>query len=319
MRVLHVVQLHLTCKGQPGERMLMQVWSQQNGERVKSVNRPLAQKLSTAAMPFDEAKFVEAAREAVKDQLGYIADASQTFDPKKRPSSETFPPSKAEIGEVSMVGHRFELIESPSYLNLNTVYHLYTLEVEVSGLPNTDFISFKQDKNQMLFFGWRWTSWPETFQVLQAQTSIMDQEKNAAVKAAAAAAGSLTQASVALSRFNANSAAKDTQELASHLRRSAAKIRAMGELSTDPQYPIPAGPLFPPLHTWRPRQASEGIPWSDDMDFDNTAGQEAAVRQLLASCPTRPSSGGAPSLLGWLFCKEGCNHTGNARPLGVIE
>merc|ERR1712039_1116047 len=70
--------------------------------------------------------------------------------------------TKLVIRKPRFTGHRVFTEESPTYLGLQTMYHLYTVELECSGLPEDDFTtSFTEHSGSMLTLGWRWTVWQE--------------------------------------------------------------------------------------------------------------------------------------------------------------
>merc|ERR1712176_1202979 len=95
----------------------------QNGQ-LKYINRLLAQKLSAAQLPFDEVRFTEAAKTAVQEQLSYLADAHFQFDPGTNHDPDSQIKSGVVPRQVSFVGHRHEVEESPSFKGMYTMYHL---------------------------------------------------------------------------------------------------------------------------------------------------------------------------------------------------
>merc|ERR1712196_156966 len=84
--------------------------------------------------------------------------------------------SPVQILSVDFQDHACDLEVSKSYLGLLTMYHLYTVEVEASGLPSAEFatVEFNKEGRPKNIFGWRWVSWPQTLDMLHGRVSALE-------------------------------------------------------------------------------------------------------------------------------------------------
>lgn len=193
MRVVHILQLVVYADDDQmqglNSRHLMQTWQQSPSGEVKTVHRIMAKKLSTSMLPFDEARFKKVADEAVRSQLSFLVDpASMRNDPPpcskedamsaklsiKRTSSSS---GNFTVGCMKFVDQRYDIEESPSYKGMHTMYHLYTVQVAVKGLPQQDFTSLDFDraetfgKDKPYQFGWKWVTWMEAMDLVHGKAS----------------------------------------------------------------------------------------------------------------------------------------------------
>mmetsp|Transcript_52771 Transcript_52771/g.139285 ORF Transcript_52771/g.139285 Transcript_52771/m.139285 type:complete len:659 (-) Transcript_52771:154-2130(-) len=181
MRVVHVLQLQVISSDlRLAGKFLLQKWQQSSEGQVQSTNRLLAKKLSTAQLPFDEPRFGDAARAAVGEQLRYLTDPYFQLDGEEAVSEDKQEASSVAVQKVEFVGHRHEVEESPSFKNMHTMYHLYTMEVVCDGLPLADFNSMcftsskSKEAGQPVINGWHWSHWQETLDVLHARMSTLE-------------------------------------------------------------------------------------------------------------------------------------------------
>lgn len=185
MRVAHVIQLKVgSTDPRQSRKFLFNTWSQTQRGQLKTVNRLMAKKVSTAHLPFDEDRFAAAAREAVSEELSYIVDVHFELNPSCMPSCEDMKPSGVSVSWAAFEDHRVAVEESPSYKGVHTMYHLYSMEVECEGLPLADFgsLEFRPGKNgkQELRYahGWRWVSWEQTLDVLQVRSKALERRSD---------------------------------------------------------------------------------------------------------------------------------------------
>lgn len=185
MRVAHVIQLKVgSTDPRQSRKFLFNTWSQTQRGDLKTVNRLMAKKVSTAHLPFDEDRFAEAAREAVAEELSYIVDVHFEINPKCMPACDDLKPSGVTVSWAAFEDHRVAVEESPSYKGVHTMYHLYSMEVECEGLPLADFGSLEfrpgKDGKQELRYahGWRWVSWEQTLDVLQVRSKALERRSD---------------------------------------------------------------------------------------------------------------------------------------------
>eukprot|EP00930_Biecheleria_cincta_P034275 TRINITY_DN23701_c0_g1_i1.p1 TRINITY_DN23701_c0_g1~~TRINITY_DN23701_c0_g1_i1.p1 ORF type:complete len:734 (-),score=95.19 TRINITY_DN23701_c0_g1_i1:137-2305(-) len=170
LRVVHVVQLHLTTPElMAGGRFLFLETQQKWGCAPQMVNRPMAQKIQVGRSKYDHQFFWAAAEKAVTGSLSHIKDLHYDIDAsEKMPQRD--PPSPPTLEQVEFDSYVFDIDESPSFKGLLTMYHLYTLSVVCTGLPSQDFssVAFLGDKPEA--FVWRWVTWPTTLNMLHARS-----------------------------------------------------------------------------------------------------------------------------------------------------
>lgn len=145
MRVLHVMQLKVvspdpSLKG----KFLMKTWEMHpDGPRHK-VYRLLSKKISTNLLPFDDKEggpFHTTAMKAVQKELRYLVDSFFRLRSETKPRIEDIDTSGVKVNKVRFVDQHQDLEDSPSFKGIHTMYHLYTVEVECSALPLTNFAS----------------------------------------------------------------------------------------------------------------------------------------------------------------------------------
>lgn len=178
MRVVHVLQLKLQSDDERQEsgKVLFQTWQQDKNGIIRTCNRFLSKKIRTANVPFDNAKFQALARETVHESLGYIADNTYRMRPGKVPTPEDCEVLDLEVKTIKFEGHHFDLEESPTYKGMHTMYHLYTMEVECTGLPLTHFTTMNFKRGGPYLEGWRWVTWQETLDVIHAETHALERQ-----------------------------------------------------------------------------------------------------------------------------------------------
>jgi hypothetical protein len=179
MRVVHVLNLKvISTDPSLAGKLLFNTWSQSSDGSVKSENRLLSAKLSTADLPFNDSVFAASAERAVKDRLSIIVDQFFSLDPTSPPKVGSIPSSDVKVNRVNFIDHRCDLEDSPSYVGLHTMYHLYTIEVECEGLPPTGFSSldFTLPKNVMSK-RWTWCTWQETLDVMHSTLNAVEAKR----------------------------------------------------------------------------------------------------------------------------------------------
>jgi len=179
MRVVHVLQMKVTSgEAAHHQKFLFQVWHQSSNGQIRHVNRTMAKKLNTADLPFDAAKFEQAAKQEVKEQLSYLADVHIRLADQALPTEGSLENSGVNVTKVEFSDHRFDLEDSPSYKDMTTMYHLYTVEVQCTGLPTSDFASISfDDKKKPSAIGWRWTTWQETLDILHQRAQLLERRE----------------------------------------------------------------------------------------------------------------------------------------------
>jgi hypothetical protein len=229
MRVVHVIQLKVKAADTSESRFLFQVWQQAGNGFVRHVNRFMARKLCTSKLPFDLARFTQAAEQAIQDQLRHLVDIHVQLSPKTAPPERIFGnhPS-VKVDKVEFSDHRNDLEDSPSFKGLVTMYHLYTVEVECRGLPHSDFASLvTQEGGKMLAFGWKWVTWQQTLDMLHTRAKMLEhRDKELQGRLAdktAKCTRLLERVTDAIGRLKDRSASGDAQ--VEELNRAAAKLR----------------------------------------------------------------------------------------------
>lgn len=238
MRVVHVLQLKV-CSGDPrlAKKFLLQKWAETKEGQLRANNRLLAQKLSAAQLPFDEVRFSEAAKNAVSEQLSYLADAFFQFDPDTTFDVDQAQKSGVMPRKVNFLGHRYEVEESPSFKGMHTMYHLYMMEVVCDNLPMADFtsISYRRTRpsegERPLISGWHWATWEETMDVLHARTATLERRDNHRVRGLEESSKTVQLLSNSLQTLVKKLPVDDpdaekTKELVEKLKREMVRLRA---------------------------------------------------------------------------------------------
>jgi len=175
VRVVHVLQLQVQSTARAlSDKFLLHVWQQnkdcqvdsQGCRRVLIIDRMVGHKLKMQKKSLGDVALEQAVHRAVDEQLSTVMDAFFTIDQFEtsrttinRLSSQANKPV-VTVERVDFVDHRVSVEESPTYQGMQTMYHRYTCEAIVSGLPVSDFttINFKRAGGPWVN-GWRWVSW----------------------------------------------------------------------------------------------------------------------------------------------------------------
>mmetsp|Transcript_16226 Transcript_16226/g.37364 ORF Transcript_16226/g.37364 Transcript_16226/m.37364 type:complete len:839 (+) Transcript_16226:140-2656(+) len=180
MRVVHVLQVQVKIANSPHlvGKFLLQTWQQQLDGTVRTICRPMSCKLSSSELPFDEDRFRRAAKEVMERQLSTIVDAYFQLHPGVAPPDQSqFQATSFGIEEVEFIDHRFDLEESPSFKGMHTMYHLYTMEAQITGLPQTDFTTLDfEGKHGICVNGWTWSTWQQVMDQLHARIQSAERQ-----------------------------------------------------------------------------------------------------------------------------------------------
>jgi len=207
MRVLHVLQLKVsTTDPRMRGKFLYQTWAQAEDGLTRSVNRLMSAKLCARDLPFNRQRFVREAKEVVKEDLTYLVDSFFNYNPQSPPCLAELDQQSVEVRSVDLVDHRVDVVDSPTFKGLCTLYHLYTCNVEVVGLPLADFASLEvpvpggtrrssrrpsaqlwpgpAKSGGLLDFddkpfvrramGWSWVTWPQCLDMVHSRTREME-------------------------------------------------------------------------------------------------------------------------------------------------
>lgn len=190
MRVLHVMQLKVispepSMKG----KFLIKTWEMRPDGAQDPVHRLLSKKISTKYLPFDDkvgGPFHNTAIAAVQKELRYLVDSFFQLRSDSKVRIEDVEASSVKVNSVKFVDQHHDLEDSQSFKGMHTMYHLYTVEVECSELPLTNFASIEFRSHQLArvnsvhssvshkeegmeaisLNGWRWASWEEALDLM---------------------------------------------------------------------------------------------------------------------------------------------------------
>lgn len=178
MRVLHVLQLRV-CSTDPRQtgKFLFSTWQQYKDGRARVLNRTLSKKLKNDGL-FDEARFTAASVEAVNDNFTYLEDTHFRLDPKDLPRIQERVPRSVTVHGVEVLDHYIDVVESPSYKGMSTLYHLYTIDVVCDGLPLSDFVGLLVPKTGVVSscHGWRWVNWNQCLDLVHTRSGELDSQ-----------------------------------------------------------------------------------------------------------------------------------------------
>eukprot|EP00928_Gymnodinium_smaydae_P055112 TRINITY_DN38722_c0_g1_i1.p1 TRINITY_DN38722_c0_g1~~TRINITY_DN38722_c0_g1_i1.p1 ORF type:complete len:688 (+),score=131.23 TRINITY_DN38722_c0_g1_i1:34-2097(+) len=173
IRVVHVLNLKvISSDPRLAGKVLFVRWQGVKNGSIRTVNRLISNQVSACALPFDEARFKVEVEKAVKARLSYIVDNHFRLHESNLPRIEDFTPAELGTRSIKFVDHRCDFEDSRSFPSISTVYHLYTVEVEVSGLPVADFTTLDFQGPRCL--GLHWGTWQETLDSLHARMQAME-------------------------------------------------------------------------------------------------------------------------------------------------
>mmetsp|Transcript_20978 Transcript_20978/g.46203 ORF Transcript_20978/g.46203 Transcript_20978/m.46203 type:complete len:644 (+) Transcript_20978:82-2013(+) len=186
MRVVHLIQLKIVSTDPRLQgRFLFQVWEQSRDGSIITTNKLLARKLSVADLPLEESRFALAAEQAVIQEFSHVVDVHYRVNPDRPPHKDNFEKLPLNIASVNFIDHRHDVEASPSFKGMNTMYHLYTMEVACDNLPTCDFgtINFMKAEAQSSsrpskevatkVHGWRWVTWQQTMDCYHAHHQVL--------------------------------------------------------------------------------------------------------------------------------------------------
>merc|ERR1740121_1019813 len=171
LRATHVLRGKV-CSAKSRERglFLFNTWQQfGNGDsfgRKRTRNALLTEKLSTLEIPLED-NLHEVCKRAIAEEMQQTVEADfelghSSIAPGFNPLYE----SPIEVESESFVDYTLEVESSKSYPGLLTVYHLYTVDIICSGLPDLDFNTLEyaeadDDGVRPLKYvhAWNWLDW----------------------------------------------------------------------------------------------------------------------------------------------------------------
>lgn len=190
MRVVHVLQLKVgSDDARLKNKFLFHAWQKRSDGKTKSINKLFARKMPLSGMPFSMGVFETEAERAIDELLSNQVDVHIRLNSDKQiPTTD-----KLELSFVStrFVEHRVDIEESPSFKNMFTAYHLYTMEVQLAGLPVADFAAMEQPSGSrddtmtrtptrctssssvfggVKVNGWQWVTWQQIVDKLSGQS-----------------------------------------------------------------------------------------------------------------------------------------------------
>lgn len=133
VRAAHVLRGKVRSVSNNGD-FLCNTWQQLPDGRVRQRNTLLTEKLTLAELPLEEEQLHRVCARAVSEELHQIVEESYVLGTATSSSEAT----------VSVLNEQFrdyvvEVECSKSYPGLLTVYHMYTVDIVCSGLPDVDF------------------------------------------------------------------------------------------------------------------------------------------------------------------------------------
>mmetsp|Transcript_53267 Transcript_53267/g.65318 ORF Transcript_53267/g.65318 Transcript_53267/m.65318 type:complete len:342 (-) Transcript_53267:61-1086(-) len=181
MRVTHVLQLRVTSSDPSlTGKFLFSSWSEStNGKRRVTHTLP-AMKL-TLKDTYDLQKFTTCASALLADQLSYVVDIHYRLTADT--SLSNCEPSGVQMKDVHYVEQRHDVEESPSYRGLFTMYHLYCMEAECTGLPISDFASMDLKAGAIHSLkGWTWASAQRVMDIMRHRSLVLEREQGQAMQ-----------------------------------------------------------------------------------------------------------------------------------------
>eukprot|EP00931_Biecheleriopsis_adriatica_P072797 TRINITY_DN47199_c0_g1_i1.p1 TRINITY_DN47199_c0_g1~~TRINITY_DN47199_c0_g1_i1.p1 ORF type:complete len:626 (-),score=118.70 TRINITY_DN47199_c0_g1_i1:196-2073(-) len=176
MRVTHVLQLKIISASEKlrGKFLFCTSTELSNGSNRVAHTLP-AMKLSLKDIPYDVERFRICAEAAIKEQLTYIVDMHYRMDPARLPDLQSITPQSVVIDKLSFIEERKDVEESPSYRGLFTMYHLYCMEAECTGLPDVDFaaLEVKGKDAPISRKNWSWHSAQKVMDIMRHRSQSL--------------------------------------------------------------------------------------------------------------------------------------------------
>lgn len=175
LRVVHVVQVKLTNRHHLAHQsFLIQEAKQRGSSRTwESVHRHLSTKVNMGRDDFDHDFFANRAASLVEESIYSITDVHYSINPKAMPKEEDFQKTRLEVEEANFESYRYHIETSPSYEDILTMYHMYTVLVVCDGLPNPDFGSISFEKGYPEACVWRWVTWESSMDLISDQRRVL--------------------------------------------------------------------------------------------------------------------------------------------------
>lgn len=213
MRVLHVMQLKVvssdpSLKG----KFLLKKWQMLPDEEQTPVYRLLSKKISTQYFPINDQEggpFHKTAMAAVRKELKYLVNSFFQLRSECKPTLDEVESSDVKVNYVKFVDQHHDMEDSSSFKGVHTMYHLYTVEVECSELPLTNFASIEfrslhsmrdsrnftralsaktsnssrsgpsghedaENFEAVCLNGWQWVSWEEALDLMHKNQKTME-------------------------------------------------------------------------------------------------------------------------------------------------
>jgi len=248
MRVVHVLQIKvMSTDARLAGKFLLQASVQDHKGVVRPSNRLLSMKLSSAENLSDLQRFHKAAREAVSQQLSTQVDVHFRANPLGQLRKEEMHRVNTTVDSIVFVGHRIDVEQSPSYIGMHTMYHLYTMEMDCKDLPVADFVTLDFRPQGPWALSWRWTTWEETLDVLHGRLHAAERKDDTRKHALLKACEDLDERTKdidhmlkVLSSADVNQALKSAHELQDKLLNLRANVRKEHALHEDTEQ------MFPP-------------------------------------------------------------------------
>lgn len=175
LRVVHFVQVKLTNRHhQAHQSFLIQEAKQRGSSRTwEPVHRHLCTKVNMSRDDFDHGFFAKRAASLVEESIYSITDVHYSINPNAMPREEDFQKTKLEVEEANFESYRYHIEKSPSFEDILTMYHMYTVVVVCDGLPNPDFGSISFGKGYPEACVWRWVTWETSMDLISEQRRVL--------------------------------------------------------------------------------------------------------------------------------------------------
>lgn len=176
LRVAHVLQVKLTNRHHQADQTFLIQEAKQKGSNSnwERVGRHLSTKLNPNREDFDHDHFAQQAINLVEESIYSITDVHYTINPKAVPKKEDLQKVNLIVEEARFECYRHYIDKSPSYEDILTMYHMYTVLVVCDGLPNPDFASLAFEKGRAVAYVWRWATWEISMDMLCEQIKQVD-------------------------------------------------------------------------------------------------------------------------------------------------